>query len=125
MTNQGLSNCNLGKYAGCRTTLPSSKFDITWETTNGILLPRLGQFNLQFYGFYNCYQTKSLLDFFSSDCHDVKDRLTIYTKTSSNDLYSILYQLDLTKKDSKNSWQMYKLAFNATTNIIDVKFLKR
>lgn len=67
--------------------------------------------------FYNCYEKKSFMNFFSSDCSDVKDRFTIYTKSKSVSLYSLFKQFDLIfKKSSVNSCQLLDLDLTSTTN---------
>lgn len=73
--------------------------------------------------FYNCYEKKSFLDFFSSDCSDVKDRFTIYTKSKSDSLYSVFKQFDLMgKKSSVDSWQLFDLDLTSITNNLYVTF---
>lgn len=95
-------------------------FNFNWESNTAISLPQRGRYSLQFHAFYNCYQTKSFLDFFASDCSDVKDRLTIYSKSSTNELYSLLKQFEFTKKDNVNSWQSYGIDINTNSTQIYV-----
>ena len=94
---------------------------MNWETTSFIQLDKIGQFELQFYVFYNCYQTKSFFDFFASDCNDVQDRLTIYRKTSPSDFYSPIGLLDLRIENNVNKWSFFTVNFNATTNNLWLK----
>jgi hypothetical protein len=123
-TNQGYSNCNLGQFFGVKASKPSTLFNINWETTNYIQLDKTnGQYELQFYIFYNCYQKKSFVDFFGSDCNDVLDRLFIYRKTSPSDFYSPIGLLDLDKSKNENKWSLYTVKVNATqTNTLWFKF---
>lgn len=83
-------------------------------------MDRTGLLNLQFYVYYNCYQKKSIIDFFRSDCSDVKDRLTIYSKSSSNSLYSVVRQYDLVKANSTDNWKLFNLDLNSTSTTLYV-----
>lgn len=117
-----ISNYSLikGRFFGIKTTSPSSKFQMSFETTYPISLNSGWFYNLQFNIFYNCYQTKSVLDFFKSDCSDVVDRLTIYYKPTPNDLYSPLRQFNLTKRDNSDNWRQFNLDIYSITNILSV-----
>jgi hypothetical protein len=100
----------IGKYYGIKTISKSSKiFNINWELNSPITLPSTGKYNLRFYLYYNCYETKGLLGFFSTDCATVKDRLTIYTKTINSGSYDILKQYLFDKSSSINKWNEYNI----------------
>jgi hypothetical protein len=86
-------------------------------------LPKPGKYNLKFYFYYNCYQTKGIFDFFASDCSDVKERISINTKSSQNELYSVLLQYDLTKPISVNSWVPVSFDLNANSSTLYVSYI--
>ena len=90
-------------------------FNVEWETSSLIALKRTGNLSLQFYGFYNCYQRKGLFDFFASDCSDVSDRLTVYTKSSAGQLFSVALQIELGKNTPLDSWQLFNINLNTTS----------
>ena len=119
LTNQGYADCNMGRFFGTRTVLPTELFSITWETTTEINVARSGRYKLEFFAFYNCYQKKGLFDFFKSDCADVLDRLTIYSKTPSG-LYQVVTQYDLKKSNSTESWKAYSHDLQINTDSLYV-----
>ena len=128
-TSNGYSSCNLGRFLGNKAAKPTNTYEMSWEiaASSQIQLERIGQFQLQFYMFYNCYQKKSFFDFFASDCQDVQERLTIYKKSLATDFYTPITVLDLNLPNSTNSnnkWSLNSINFNVTsTNLwIKVKF---
>ena len=62
--------------------------------------------------FYHCYQTKSLIDFFATDCTSVVDKLTIQTKTTDAEKYKNEKEYQLKKADNTNKWTEKKINFN-------------
>lgn len=103
--------------------MPTGVFDMSWETNIPAQLPRAGNYSLQFYVFYNCYQTKSLWDFFASDCNDVLDRATLYTKNNLNDIYTVVYIKDLRKEGNvNNKWEFNQLNIYSNSNNLYVFF---
>jgi hypothetical protein len=119
LTNQGYGECNLGRFFGTKTVLPTELFSMNWETVKEINVPRNGRYKIEFFVFYNCYQKKGLFDFFKSDCSDVLDRLTIYSKTPTG-LYQVVTQYDLDKSISMDSWKAYSHDLQINTDSLYV-----
>ena len=111
-----------GKYYGIKTISKSSKtFDINWELNSPISLPTTGKYNLKFYLYYNCYETKGFA-IFSTDCSTVKDRLTIYTKGLNGGSFNILKQYLFDKSGSINQWKEYNLDLDLNSTSLYVNF---
>ena len=110
-----------GKYYGIKTiSKPSKTFDINWELNTPISLPATGKYNLKFYLYYNCYESKPFISFFSTDCSTVKDRLTIYTKGLNGGSFNILKQYLFDKSSSINQWKEYNLDLDLDSTILYV-----
>ena len=68
--------------------------------------------------FYNCYRDNSSSTV--KGCESVIDRFTVYMKTTINNNYEIINQIELRKINSRNDWVENNLNLYLNTSIIYV-----
>ena len=108
----------MGKFYGIKTTIDNVIFNINWELNSPIILPSIGNYTLQFYIHYNCYETGIFLPGFLS----ISDKLTIYKKSLQSETFMVIKEYNFLITNSTTKWEEYKIDLVLNESSLYLKF---
>ena len=99
-----------------------NNFNFSWQTQTPIKLSTSEKYYLQFYLYYNCWETKYFFQFFTSDCYNVVDKLTIYMKGLQDTEFKIFKEFNFNYYYSSDKWNKINIGFDSKSKEYNVIF---